>query len=109
MLNLVLCSVYINDCSHFPRVKRASLSQANTLKPVPGGGKPRPAMKPKPALPKAKALYDYTAQDLDEMTFKEGDIIEIVKERKCVHHVKYFNFLRYVFAFLRNCLKRHIY
>jgi hypothetical protein len=39
-------------------------------------------MKPKPALPKCKAMYDYTAQDLDELSFKEGDVIEIVKERK---------------------------
>lgn len=27
-------------------------------------------------------MYDYTAQDLDELSFKEGDVIEIVKERK---------------------------
>ncbi|KAJ9600377.1 hypothetical protein L9F63_009305, partial [Diploptera punctata] len=64
-------------------VKRASLSQGGAAKPLPGGGKPRPAMKPKPpALPKAKALYDYTAQDLDEISFKEGDIIEIQKEHE---------------------------
>jgi hypothetical protein len=39
-------------------------------------------MKPKPALPKYKALYDYTAQDLDELSFKEGDVIEVLKEGK---------------------------
>ncbi|CAB3366602.1 Hypothetical predicted protein [Cloeon dipterum] len=49
-------------------------------KPVPGGGKPRPVMKPKPALPKCKALFDYQAQDLDELELKEGDVIEILKE-----------------------------
>lgn len=64
------------------RVKRASLNQSATPKPIPGGGKPRPPMKPKPALPKCKALYDYTAQDLDELTFKEGDVIEVLKEGK---------------------------
>jgi hypothetical protein len=37
-------------------------------------------MKPKPALPKCKALYDYTAQDLDELSFKEGDVIEVLNE-----------------------------
>jgi hypothetical protein len=39
-------------------------------------------MKPKPALPKCKALYDYTAQDLDELSFNEGDVIEVLKEGK---------------------------
>nr|CAD7408549.1 unnamed protein product [Timema poppensis] len=58
--------------------KRASLSSG--VKPVPGGGKPRPAMRPKPSLPKCKAMFDYTAQDLDEISFKDGDIIEIIKE-----------------------------
>nr|CAD7393292.1 unnamed protein product [Timema cristinae] len=59
--------------------KRASLSSG--VKPVPGGGKPRPAMRPKPSLPKCKAMFDYTAQDLDEISFKDGDIIEIIKEQ----------------------------
>jgi DNA-directed RNA polymerase subunit H (RpoH/RPB5) len=39
-------------------------------------------MKPKPVLPKCMALYDYTAQDLDELSFKEGDVIEILRESK---------------------------
>nr|CAD7461900.1 unnamed protein product [Timema tahoe] len=60
--------------------KRASLSSG--VKPVPGGGKPRPAMRPKPSLPKCKAMFDYTAQDLDEISFKDGDIIEIIKEHE---------------------------
>jgi myosin-1 len=63
-------------------VKRASLNRSKTPKPVPAGGKPRPPMKPKPALPKCKALYEYVAKDIDELSFKEGDIIEVVKERK---------------------------
>ena len=42
--------------------------------------KPKPAQAPKPSLPKCKALYDYDATDTDELTFKEGDIIDIVKE-----------------------------
>lgn len=61
-------------------VKRATLNQSTTPKPVPGGGKPRPPMKPKPSLPKCKALYAYAAKDIDELTFKDGDIIEVVKE-----------------------------
>jgi len=38
-----------------------------------------PARAPKP-LPLCKALYDYDATDTDELTFKEGDTIEIIKE-----------------------------
>ena len=34
----------------------------------------------KPALPKCRCLYAYDAQDLDELSFNEGDIIEILKE-----------------------------
>jgi hypothetical protein len=85
-------------------VKRATLNQSTTPKPVPGGGKPRPPMKPKPSLPKCKALYAYAAKDIDELTFKDGDIIEVVKECKyfyilfwghmlgsyCMHKYRYF-------------------
>lgn len=35
-----------------------------------------------PSLPKAKALYDYNPQDLDELELKVGDIVEILKQRK---------------------------
>jgi len=62
-------------------VKRATLNQSTTPKPVPGGGKPRPPGKPKPALPKYKAMYDYAAKDVDELSFQEGDIIEVLNER----------------------------
>ena len=44
--------------------------------------KPRPQKPAVPQLPKAKALYDYNPQDHDEIGFKEGDIVEILKERK---------------------------
>jgi myosin-1 len=37
------------------------------------------ASKPK-ALPQCKALYDYDASDTDELTFREGDIIELVRK-----------------------------
>ncbi|XP_064390451.1 unconventional myosin-Ie-like [Halichondria panicea] len=36
--------------------------------------------KPAPALPKCKAVFDYDATDTDELSFKEGDIIDIIKE-----------------------------
>lgn len=32
-------------------------------------------------LPKCTALYDYEARDIDELGLKEGDLLEIVKER----------------------------
>lgn len=45
--------------------------------------KKMPPQKPAPPrLPKVKALYDYEPQDLDELGLKEGDIVEVLKERK---------------------------
>ena len=38
--------------------------------------KPRPAPKPK-RNPQARVLYDYDAQDNDEISLKEGQIIEV--------------------------------
>ncbi|XP_076172259.1 unconventional myosin-Ie isoform X2 [Ptiloglossa arizonensis] len=35
-----------------------------------------------PSLPKAKALYDYNPQDLDELELKVGDIVEILKQHE---------------------------
>ncbi|XP_053405072.1 unconventional myosin-Ie-like [Mercenaria mercenaria] len=60
-------------------VQRHRLSSS---KPKPGAGrpKPRPTPKPKPSLPQCKCLYAYDAQDTDELSFNEGDIIEIIKE-----------------------------
>lgn len=54
--------------------KRASL--AGQRKPPPG----RPKPKPKPALPKCRAIYDYDAQDTDELSFHVGDVIDIILE-----------------------------
>ena len=42
--------------------------------------KPSPA--PKPNVSLCKAVYDYDATDTDELSFKEGDTIEITKEGK---------------------------
>jgi myosin-1 len=43
---------------------------------------PKPRKPQLPSLPKVKALYDYCPQDLDELELKEGEIIEVLKERK---------------------------
>lgn len=53
----------------------------NTHRAVPPK-KPQSQKPVLPSLPKAKVLYDYSPQDLDELELKEGDIIEILKERK---------------------------
>ncbi|KYM77915.1 Myosin-Ie [Atta colombica] len=43
----------------------------------------KPRQKPAlPSLPKVKALYDYESKDLDELGLKEGDIVEVLKERE---------------------------
>lgn len=60
-------------------------NKSQVEKPVPGGGKPRPPVKPKPiTLPRCKAIYDYMAQDLDELSFEPGDVIDIIKERELI-------------------------
>ena len=35
-----------------------------------------------------KVLYDYEAQDLDELTIKEGELIDLVKEGRNLHLLK---------------------
>ncbi|GFN82452.1 hypothetical protein PoB_000895800 [Plakobranchus ocellatus] len=56
--------------------QRQSIAAVN--RPLPAGGKPRPA--PKQKLPQCKCLYSYDAQDTDELSFNLGDIIEIMNE-----------------------------
>jgi len=60
-------------------------------RPAAGAGrpKPRPQPKPKEKLPECRCLYCYDAQDTDELSFSEGDIISIVHEGKspCLLHV----------------------
>lgn len=56
-------------------------TEDNKSRVIPGN-KPRPQKPAVPQLPKAKALYDYNPQDHDEIKLKEGDIVEILKERK---------------------------
>ena len=46
-------------------------------KPLP---KPKPAPKPRQNINKCKALYTYEAQDIDELTIQEGDIIVVSKK-----------------------------
>lgn len=50
------------------------------VKPVPGGGLPKPAPRPKPRSPQCRALYAYDAQDTDELSFNANDVIDILNE-----------------------------
>lgn len=71
-------------------VQPLRLLVSDVVHPVSNGNapvsKPRPAPKPKPAVkprgPVVKALYPYEAQDTDELTFQEGQIIELVRKGK---------------------------
>ena len=37
---------------------------------------------------KVKALWDYKGQDLDEISFEEGDIFDLIAEGKKLHLLK---------------------
>ncbi|GFR06154.1 unconventional myosin-Ie [Trichonephila clavata] len=65
-----------------PEAGVAGIQRLNTrqIKPPPGGGRPKPPAKPKPALPQCKAIYGYEAQDTDELTFAVDDIITVIKQ-----------------------------
>jgi hypothetical protein len=55
-------------------------------KPMPGEGRPKPKPKPVAIYPQCTAMYDYEARDVDELSIKEGDTIDILKERKLTCH-----------------------
>ena len=55
---------------------------SNSRNPPPAKKRPPAAPKPGISFPKVKAMFDYDATDTDELTFKENDIIEVVKEGK---------------------------
>ena len=42
---------------------------------------------------RVKVLYDYEAQDLDELTIKEGELIDLLKEGRRQHFFKIFSAL----------------
>uniref|UniRef100_A0A914PJC5 SH3 domain-containing protein n=1 Tax=Panagrolaimus davidi TaxID=227884 RepID=A0A914PJC5_9BILA len=67
-----------NPAEILQRNKNAS---SNAVHPAPAPAiAPRPAPKPKPKGPQVRALYDYDARDLDELTFQEGQLIELISE-----------------------------
>jgi len=63
------------------RTIRESMTVSTGQRPVPGGGRPKPKPRmTKQSLPKVKALYEYQARDVDELSFDVNDILELVKE-----------------------------
>ena len=72
----------LKSCSPVFRVKRATM-KGGRGKPAPAAKRPKPQPKP-PAkkLPQCRTLYNYDAQDVDELTFVPGETIEIIKEGK---------------------------
>lgn len=74
-------SVNINANMEFMKVpdegvagiqRRRSISQ----RPLPAVGRP----KPQPRTPKCRALYQYTGQDMDELSFDVNDVMDLLLE-----------------------------
>ena len=79
------CSVkQTGDATDRARRKADNVAYAVANRKVP------PQKPPPPSLPKVKALYDYEPQDLDELRLKEGDIVEVLKEREWLQ-LKFFH------------------
>lgn len=75
----------VADSTDYMRPPEAGVSgekrrNSRKARPVPGGGKPKPLSRPKPAVPTCRAIYGYEPQDTDELAVTEGDVIEILKE-----------------------------
>lgn len=51
-----------------------------SARPPPKRGKKPPIPAKPKVLPQLKAIYDYDANDTDELSFREGATIELVKK-----------------------------
>ncbi|XP_015599570.1 unconventional myosin-Ie isoform X2 [Cephus cinctus] len=75
--------------SNIPETRPSTNDAGNAVASTRGWERPLPPTQslhppshkpPTPSLPKVKALYDYNPQDLDELGFKEGEVIEVLRE-----------------------------
>ena len=62
--------------------RQSMASEPPQQRPVPGGGRPRPKPRAVKSLPRVRALYDYEAADVDEISIKEGETFELIQERE---------------------------
>mgnify|MGYP001198162684 FL=1 len=62
--------------------RQSMATEPQQQRPVPGGGRPRPKPRAVKNLPQVRALYDYEAADVDEISIKEGDTFDLIQERE---------------------------
>ncbi|KAK2153501.1 hypothetical protein LSH36_295g04091 [Paralvinella palmiformis] len=72
-----------SSAGYFENSDARNIQRKTSAPKVKPGPKPKPAQKPaRPALPKCRCIFAYDAQDTEELSFNEGDTIEIKKEGK---------------------------
>lgn len=76
-----LLKCFILPCSlsvfcHHRTQRKKSIGQ----RPAPAAGRPKP--QPKASGPRCRAMYQYVGQDVDELSFSVGDIIDVLLQGK---------------------------
>lgn len=65
---------------HFGNSAQRNSTHRRKAPPPPQARSAKPKPAPKPRVPMCKTLYSYDPQEADELTFAEGEMIEIVNE-----------------------------